>query len=218
MRQSAVSFLTDGLSFEGIIAVPDGAAAAVGGGGPFAGVVMCHPHPLMGGNMDNNVVTAVTFALAEAGIASLRFNFRGVGNSGGSHAKGAQEHREALAGLDFLGALPDVDDKRIGLAGYSFGTRVICGHRQLCRKPRAVVLVAPSLEAITDSPLQSAETPRLIVTGDRDRLVSADGTAEQLARFNPPAEYHIVPGADHFWVGQEREMAGIVVNFFQSHL
>ena len=69
MRQSAVSFITKGLTFEGIIALPDGE-------GPFPGVVMCHPHPLMGGNMDNNVVVAVTFGLADAGTASLRFNFR----------------------------------------------------------------------------------------------------------------------------------------------
>ena len=213
MRQSAVSFLTKGLTFEGIIALPDAADA-----GPFPGVVMCHPHPLMGGNMDNNVVTAVTFALADTGIASLRFNFRGVGNSGGEHAKGAKEHQETLTALDFLGALPELDDRRLGLAGYSFGTRVICGHRKLCRRPRAVALVAPSLEAITDSPLQTSDKPRLIVTGDRDRLDNAAGAPEQLARFNPPAEYHLVPGADHFWVGQERQMAEIVVNFFQTHL
>ena len=216
MRQSAVSFLTKGLTFEGIIALPD--ASAANAAGPFPGVVMCHPHPLMGGNMDNNVVTAVTFALADAGIASLRFNFRGVGNSGGEHAKGAKEHQETLTALDFLGALPELDDRRLGLAGYSFGTRVICGHRKLCRRPRAVALVAPSLEAITDSPLQTSDKPRLIVTGDRDRLANAAGAPEQLARFNPPAEYHLVPGADHFWVGQERQMAEIVANFFQTHL
>ena len=81
MRQSAVSFITKGLTLEGIIALPDGE-------GPFPGVVMCHPHPLMGGNMDNNVVVAVTFGLADAGIASLRFNFRGVGNSQGETRQG----------------------------------------------------------------------------------------------------------------------------------
>ena len=211
MRQSAVSFITKGLTFEGIIALPDGE-------GPFPGVVMCHPHPLMGGNMDNNVVVAITFGLADAGVASLRFNFRGVGNSQGEHAKGEKEHQEALMAMDFLGALPDVDDDRIGLGGYSFSTRVICAHKQLYKKPKAIALVAPSIEAITDSPLQSDKTPRLIITGDRDRLVNADGVDEQMARFTPPAEYHVVAGADHFWVGQEREMADTVVQFFLSHL
>ena len=211
MRQSAVSFLTRGMTFEGIIAIPAGE-------GPFPGVVMCHPHPLHGGSMDNNVVVAVTFGLADAGIASLRFNFRGVGNSAGAHAQGEKEHEETLAAMDFLGALPEVDDRRIGLAGYSFSTRVICAHRQLYRKPRAIALVAPSLEAIADSPLQSDQTPRMIITGDRDRLANADGAAAQLAKFNPPADYYVIAGADHFWVGQEREMAAQVVQFFLSHL
>ena len=211
MRQSAVSFLTKGMTFEGIIALPDGE-------GPFPGVVMCHPHPLHGGSMDNNVVVAVTFGLADAGIASLRFNFRGVGNSSGEHAHGEKEHEETLMGMEFLGALPDIDDDRIGLGGYSFSTRVICSHKQLYKKPLAIALVAPSLEAITDSPLQSDKTPRLIITGDRDRLANSNGVDEQLARFNPPVEYHVIPGADHFWVGQERQMAEKVVAFFRHHL
>jgi alpha/beta superfamily hydrolase len=211
MRQSAVSFIAKGMALEGIIALPDGE-------GPFPGVVMCHPHPLNGGNMDNNVVVAVTFGLADAGIASLRFNFRGVGNSQGEHSKGEKEYEETLVAMDFLGALPDVNDERIGLGGYSFSTRVICAHKQLYKKPRAIALVAPSLEAITDSPLQSDKTPRMIITGDRDRLANSDGADEQLARFNPPADYHLIPGADHFWVGQEGEMAACVVQFFRDHL
>ncbi len=211
MRQSAVSFTAKGMNLEGIIALPDG-------DGPFPGVVMCHPHPLHGGNMDNNVVVAVTFGLADAGIASLRFNFRGVGNSQGEHAKGEKEHEETLVAMDFLGALPDVDDDRIGLGGYSFSTRVICAHQQLYKKPRAIALVAPSIEAITDSPLQTEITPKMIITGDRDRLVNADGVDEQLARFDPPTDYHVVPGADHFWVGQEGQMAECVVQFFRDNL
>jgi alpha/beta superfamily hydrolase len=161
---------------------------------------------------------AVTFGLADAGIASLRFNFRGVGNSQGEHTEGEKEHEETLVAMDFLGALPDVDDDRIGLGGYSFSTRVICIHKQLYKKPKAIALVAPSIEAITGSPLQKDNTPRLIITGGRDRLVNADGVEEQLAKFDPPAEYHVVPAADHFWVGQEREMAETVVQFFLSHL
>ena len=211
MRQSAVSFIAKGMTLEGIIGLPDGE-------GPFPGVVMCHPHPLHGGSMDNNVVVAVTFGLAAAGIASLRFNFRGVGNSQGEHAHGEKEHEETLMAMEFLGALPDVNDERIGLGGYSFSTRVICDHQQLYKKPKAIALVAPSLEAITDSPLQKDKTPRMIITGDRDRLANSDGVDEQLGKFNPPADYHVVSGADHFWVGQESQMAEKVVQFFLDHL
>ena len=58
----------------------------------------------------------------------------------------------------------------------------------------------------------------MIITGDRDRLVNSDGCDEQLGKFNPPADFHVVAGADHFWVGQERQMAEKVVQFFLDHL
>ena len=77
MRQSAVSFEADGLTFEGVVAQPDE------GTGPWPGVVICHPHPLHGGNMDNNVVLALALGLAQEGFVTLRFNFRGVGGSQG---------------------------------------------------------------------------------------------------------------------------------------
>ena len=72
MRQSAVSFKAKGLNFEGIVAMPDDA------GSPIPGVVICHPHPLFGGNMDNNVVTAVSFALADQGFCHHPFLIFGV--------------------------------------------------------------------------------------------------------------------------------------------
>ena len=78
MRQKAVTFQTHGLNFEGIVAEPDELTD------PVPGVLICHPGPLNGGNMDNNVVVAVSFALAEQGFVTMRFNFRGVGNSQGN--------------------------------------------------------------------------------------------------------------------------------------
>ena len=96
MRQSAVSFETEGLTFEGVVAQPDD------GSGPWPGVVICHPHPLHGGNMDNNVVIALALGLAQDGFVTLRFNFRGVGGSQGSHTKGESESEEILAALALI--------------------------------------------------------------------------------------------------------------------
>ena len=164
---------------------------------------MCHPHPLHGGSMDNNVVVAVTFGLADAGIASLRFNFRGVGNSQGQHAKGEKEHEEALVAMDFLGALPDVNDDRIGLGGYSFSTRVICSHKQLVQEAQGHRAGCAFPGGHHRQPAAAGQDPsRMIITGDRDRLVNSEGVDEQLGKFDPPADYHVVAGADHFWVGQ----------------
>ena len=90
--------------------------------GPLPGVVVCHPHPLGGGNMNNNLVASVYLALIESGFVALRFNFRGVGNSEGSHAQGEKEPEDAEAALDLLKGRADVDADRLGMAGYSFGT------------------------------------------------------------------------------------------------
>ena len=100
MRQSAVSFQTEGLSFEGVMAQPDD------GSGPWPGVVICHPHPLHGGSMDNNVVLALALGLVEEGFVTLRFNFRGVGGSEGEHTEGEKESQEVLGALDLIKAWP----------------------------------------------------------------------------------------------------------------
>src|SRR5262245_30815594 len=79
------------LRLEALLAVPDT---------PSAGVVICHPHPLYGGDMDNPVVVRMQEVCASLGLATLRFNFRGVGGSGGTHANGVGEQDDARAALD----------------------------------------------------------------------------------------------------------------------
>ncbi len=212
MRQSAVSFNDDGLSFEGIVACPSDAPAIV------PGVVICHPHPLHGGNMDNNVVLAVSFTLAEQGIASLRFNFRGVGNSQGQHTKGEREHHEALAAFDFLQSWPGVDRRRLGLAGYSFGTRVILANPALQKRAKAIALVSPSIEALEGSPLAKDKRPSFIITGGRDKLAQSKAWPSVLDTFALRPGSHVEPSADHFWVGQEVLMAEKVAQFLSQRL
>ncbi|HJX69980.1 MAG TPA: hypothetical protein VJ441_02685, partial [Dehalococcoidia bacterium] len=91
---------------------------------PFPAVAVCHPHPLYGGDMHNNIVLAICSALAEASIAAFRFNFRGVGRSQGAFAEGVGAQEDVKAALAFLTPSSKVDSQRVGLAGYSFGTRV----------------------------------------------------------------------------------------------
>ena len=91
--------------------------------GQVPGIVICHPHPLRGGDMLNNVVRALAEAFAERGFAVLRFNFRGVGSSTGQYAEGIGEQEDAKAALSWLIAQPGIDVDRLFLAGYSFGAR-----------------------------------------------------------------------------------------------
>jgi alpha/beta superfamily hydrolase len=212
VRQSAVSFQVKGLTFEGVMVQPDGQPAAL------PGVVICHPHPLYGGNMDNNVVRSVSFALAEYGFATLRFNFRGVGNSQGEHTKGESEHHEVLGALDLMKAWPGVDGHRIGLAGYSFGTSVILRHSDLQKRAKAIALISPALQALESTALKGSKRPILVIAGDEDKLVQSEQLGAVLDTFSSPPTCHVVTGADHYWFGYEGQLAPQVVEFFAKKL
>src|SRR5881296_4551379 len=115
------------LSLEARMALPDS---------PNAGIVICHPHPLYGGDMDNPVVVRVQEVCAELGLATLRFNFRGVGGSGGTHGGGVAEQDDARIALDVLAQA--TGEVPLAIAGYSFGAWVaaLVG----CRDARAGAL------------------------------------------------------------------------------
>jgi len=115
MQEVQVTFRSGDLTLEGLLANPGGNAPAV---------VVCHPHPLYGGSMYNNVVDAVLAAMWQAGYATLRFNFRGVGASDGEHDGGPGEVDDAVAAMAFLLAQPGVRREGAIMAGYSFGAMV----------------------------------------------------------------------------------------------
>lgn len=211
LRQSAVSFQTAGFTFEGVVAQPDAT------GGPWPGIVICHPHPQHGGSMHNNVVMALALGLAEEGFVTLRFNFRGVGDSEGEHGEGEAEYQEVLGALDMIKAWPDTRGK-VGVVGYSFGSGVILRHESVQKEADAVALVSPALRYVSSSPLKTRKLPALIVAGDRDRLVESDGLAEELKTFEREPESRIFEGVDHFWYGHEGRLVPEVARFFVEQL
>ena len=216
MRQSAVSFKiknkSGNLDLEGVVAQPDADL------GPWPAVVMCHPHPLFGGNMDNNVVLAVTAALNDQGFATLRFNFRGVGNSEGEHTKGDMEGEDVLGALEMLKAWPGVDGKRIGVAGYSFGSSVVLGNSSTHKKAKAMALISPPLRAVESTLLKTHKLPVLIISGDKDKLVRSDGLGPALDSFKYRPECQVIEGADHYWGGLEGKLALEICRFFTTKL
>ena len=171
--------------------------------------VVAHPHPLFGGTMDNKVVTTVARAFHDAGAATFRFNFRGVGASAGTHDEGRGETDDLLVVAEHaaraLGELP------LWLAGFSFGGGVAI--RASTRVPFAhLVLMAPALRRITGHGLGTSPDPRdsslgevgrhtvantIIVHGDKDDTVPlADSIAWGGPREVPVL---VIPGADHFF-------------------
>jgi hypothetical protein len=186
------------------------------GARPFAGVVVTHPHPQRGGNMDNNVVMALCTGLQRAGIAALRFNFRGVGKSQGVSSGGTEEIPDVLGALAFLAEQPEIRGERVGLAGYSFGARMSLAALPQAPTIRALLAVAPPLREA----LPAAERPTcpfLALVGDRDGLV-AEGVERYAGYLPKPEQLRVVAGTDHFWWGFEDVIIESAQAFFAQHL
>jgi hypothetical protein len=212
MARERVRFLAAGVDaprLDGELWVPDGSV-------PIAGVVVAHPHPLRGGSMDNNVVIALCQGLQAAGIASLRFDFRGVGRSEGKYGEGVDEVFDVLGALAFLAEQPEIASDRVGLAGYSFGARVSLAAAPKAPQLRALLCVAPPLREPLPADAQPG-CPLLVMVGDHDGVL-AEG-AERYASYLPdPQRLHVVPGTDHFWRGFEPVLTDAAHDFFAGAL
>ena len=187
-------------------------------GRPLAGVVVCHPHPLMGGDMNNNVVMGVCRELVVSGMAVLRFNFRGVGASAGTHDKGRGEVEDAREALSFLSARPELAGRAIGLAGYSFGAGVAMKAGFAYETACALSVIGRARVDPDDWLALRPSLPVQFVIGERDRQMDPEDSSRLAAELSTPPEMHLVAGADHFFVGRERETGSLVAGFFRSRL
>jgi alpha/beta superfamily hydrolase len=207
MKQARVSFPSGELFLEGILAIPEGA-------GPFPAVIVCHPHPLYGGSMDNNVVYSLFEALTQASLASLKFNFRGVGGSQGEFGQGIGEQEDVEAAISFISTVKGVNSKRIGLAGYSAGAGFALPVGLNDVRIKAMAAVSPPLSMFDFDFLKVCPKPKLLISGGRDNFTSADQFLEFCQNLPEPKEYESIEGADHFWWGYESGMAAKVTAFF----
>jgi alpha/beta superfamily hydrolase len=164
------------------------------------GVVVCHPHPQYGGSMENDLVIAVAEALRTRGLATVRFDFRGVGTSGGAYDDGRGEVDDVHAAATLLRQRLDVP--RVALVGYSFGS--VMALRAGVAEPETttgVVAIAPPVRMIALDFLAGCPVPLAFVTGDRDQFCPLETIESVRERFAPASTLSLVPGADHFFGG-----------------
>lgn len=168
---------------------------------PVAGLIMCHPHPLFAGTMDNKVVTTVVRSARDLGLSTLRFNFRGTGNSEGTHDHGRGEVEDVLSVLRY--AHDTLGWQKVILAGFSFGAGMAC--LAACRDESlvdALILLAPAVhhfDAPTTLPF-GLET--WVMMGDDDEVVPFDEVDSWVQRLVPQPHWHIFNGAGHFFHGR----------------
>lgn len=197
MREQPVTFTSDGLTLAGLYA-PAGASGARGG-------VVCHPHPLYGGTMYNNVVEAALAAMWSQGWATLRFNFRGVGQSAGEHDGGRGE--DAAAAVKWLTARPEVASGGAVLAGYSFGALAALAAAPKIPDLAALLLVALPIGMADASGLERCTGPVvMLVAGDQDGYCPEVKLKALHDKLDGRGQLRIIAGADHFFGGFEPEL------------
>ena len=211
MKRVRITFPVADISLEGVWHFPEGT-------GPFPAVIVCHPHPLYGGNMSNNVVFAICQALAQQSIAALRFNFRGVGKSGGVFGGGIAEQEDVKAALAFVSSTPTIDQKRIGLAGYSFGASVALPVAVQDIRVNLLALVSPALLDSGWEQLKGYTRPIFIIIGENDSVIPERQLRQLVKDIPEPKQYQVIAGTDHFWAGFEEEVAQRVTGFFADGL
>jgi alpha/beta superfamily hydrolase len=182
------------------------------GGAPrLPSAVLGHPHPQYGGDMVNSVIQGVYEGLVERGRAVLRFNFRGIGRSGGRSGEGEAEDMEAA--VDYLAKAAETGTRNVAVVGYSFGAVVACAVVAANPSIRACVAIAPPLSLADFLPLERCGRPVYAICGDNDAFCPVGAAEEWIERCGSPKGMAIVPGADHFFSGYEAAVAAQVELF-----
>jgi alpha/beta superfamily hydrolase len=176
-------------------------------------VVVTHPHPLYGGNMDNPVVTTVTEAFREKDFSTLRFNFRGTGKSTGMFDEGEGEQTDTAAALSFL---REQGMTRISLAGYSFGAWInakgISGNLLYAEDH---IMISPPVAFLNFDGISSDLPVSLIITGSRDPIAPPDTIRRYLTQWSPDARFEIIDGCDHFFAGFAEALRSIIGDYLE---
>lgn len=184
---------------------------------PHGGVVVCHPHPLYGGNMYNNVVDAVEGGFSSKGFTTLKFNFRGVGESDGAYGEGKGEVEDLLAALDFLKERID-PDAMLWLAGYSFGAWICTMATTELKKLAGLLLVSYPFAFYPSDFLMRYNGDILLIGGQFDDIGPVDGLMEVYkAMPSVRKSIKIIP-TDHFYWGKENEITNFIREVVPSPL
>ncbi len=221
MIEELVRFNSDGLKLEGILSYDETVLNP-----PM--VLLCPPHPHLGGDMENNIITALSSVLAENGFALLRFNYRGVGNSESKLGNIAEIYEywekilnnddcsdaivDAVSAIDYLRST--VGTKRIFIAGYSFGAIVAMMLSVENADIKAFTSISTPFGRFDTSFLSSCKKPKLFICADNDFATSLKEVEKGMLSISEPKMLDVMKDCDHFYIDKELEIANKVLGFF----
>ena len=198
---------SDGLAIEGALDRVEGAAATV---------VLCHPHPQMGGTMNAPLLLALRDAMIASSLNVLRFNYRGIGGSQGESSTGSAELQDAAGALEVARSL----GSPIALCGWSFGAAVAIRTAATTDQLFGCVGIAPAIDArpgVTEGVVDAVpKCPALIVIGSNDKHVSP--ASAQTWGDDNSAEVVVMEGANHFFWGKYDSLSQTIVSWLTTRL
>ncbi len=165
--------------------------------------IICHPHPLYGGSMRNKVVHTLAKTLRELDIATVQFNFRGVGKSAGHYANGEGETDDLIAVLAWI--KQQYPHHALWLAGFSFGAYIALKASLHCPIEQ-LILVAPPVEHFPVATLPLPPCSLIIVQGDADEIVPPQMVFDWVKTLSPPPTLIHMQNASHFFHGRLGEL------------
>jgi alpha/beta superfamily hydrolase len=187
--------------------------------GPSRGVALVlHPHPLGGGTMHNKVVFRAASALNDAGLTTLRINFRSVGQSTGEHDEGRGEIEDVRAALDYLEA--KYHDNAITVCGFSFGARVGMELGILDRRVARLISIGTPVDKYDFSFLADCRKPILFVHGDQDEFGNLNDLRTLVAELeqHTSAQLNVIPNSGHFFEGHLDELKNAITEWVRREL
>lgn len=176
-------------------------------------LVVCHPHSLQGGTLHNKVVTTLARTFRGLGICSVRFNFRGVGETEGEYDGGIGESDDLLTVLKWL--IQHKPDATILLAGFSFGAYVAyraASQWSMKRPIKLLIQVAPPVNHYDFDTLTKPPCPHFVLQGDQDEVVPAQEVYAWVDRMQPKPELIRFPKASHFFHGMLIELKSQIIH------
>jgi alpha/beta superfamily hydrolase len=185
---------------------------------PSALMVVCHPHPLHGGTMHNKVVTTLARCANELGAPTVRFNYRGVGESQGSFDEGRGETDDAMSVVSW--ARERWPGAALWLAGFSFGGLVAlrASNRVGATDASRLVTVAPAITRQFGAPeeVRSPACPWLVVQGDKDEVLDPVEQVAWCRRITPPPQLSLIADTGHYFHGRLNELRAAVLPFLEQ--
>ena len=180
-----------------------------------ATAIICHPHPVHGGNMHNKVVTIIERSLRELGLRTIRFNVRGAGESDGEHDEGYGETDDLFAVAEWVRKTRPNDV--LWLAGFSFGSYISLRAAQNLKLGQ-LISVAPPVDRYEFAKLPHPDCPWLVIQGDEDEVVSYESVVNWVNATEPPPEFIVMEQAGHFFHRRIMDLRGLLKNAVRDNL